>query len=96
MVSPDTPSAAQLVVRGQTGVLCAKHSASAYAAAISALIADPQRCLALGNAAPTVSLGHDWDTTSAQVEDAYSRVLAKSARLSWRAANRSRQPATKR
>jgi len=86
IVSPDTPSAAHLLTDGQTGLLCAEPSVAAYAAAISSLIDDPKYRNALGNAAREASLKRDWSTASAQVEQAYYKVLDRRSRCKLRRA----------
>jgi glycosyltransferase involved in cell wall biosynthesis len=80
VISPDTPSAAQLIRNQYTGILCAEPTPCAYSAAISALIAHPQRRHSLALAARRESMGRDWDAASRTAEIAYSLTLAKLAK----------------
>ncbi len=75
VVSPDTPSASQLITDGESGVLCPEPSTSSYAKTISMLLAHPAHRRIIGQSARAASLGRDWDAASAQVEQAYRLLL---------------------
>lgn len=64
-----------LVVHGQTGLLVPIRSPHAIVEAVEMLLADPLLRARLGNAASQeASLKYNWDTTSAIVLDAYTRL----------------------
>ena len=62
---------------GQTGLLVAERDSGALAAAIAAVLADPERGARLGRAArATAETRFGWDAAAARFETAYDRALA--------------------
>lgn len=76
VVSADAPSARGLLEDGVTGMLCQPENPDGYVAAITALLATPQRRHELGAAARKASESYDWDAASGSVEQAYAETLA--------------------
>ena len=75
VVSADAPSARALLGPGHTGLLCPPTDAQAYADAVGALAADPERRRRMGAAARDASRSYSWNAASESVLQAYRRVL---------------------
>ena len=79
-VASDAPGLRESVRAGQTGVLVAHADVAALAAAIAALVADPERRDAMGRAARDFACSLSWDATADALEAALRRVVARAGR----------------
>jgi glycosyltransferase involved in cell wall biosynthesis len=77
LVATNVGGLPQAIEEGVTGRLVQEKDSAALAAAIGALIADPARARALGDAARRrVERDFSWDRTAARFEAAYDRAAA--------------------
>ncbi len=65
-----------LLSDGETGLLCPAEDSEAYAAAVLSLIDDPQRRLAMAQAARAASGAYQWRQILAGVADIYREAVA--------------------
>lgn len=78
-ICADAPGSKDLVVDGQTGLLCEGDNPEAFASAIRALLDDPVRLRGMGHAALKRSKSFTWDENMARISSYYDEVLFKGA-----------------
>jgi len=74
VVCAQAPSSRELIADGIDGVVVDDHAPTAYAAAITALVADPDRRWRLGQAARRSSESFDWGAICEAVLDVYQEL----------------------
>jgi len=74
-ICAEAPGSADLVVDGETGLLCPGDDPDAFAAALQQLLEQPSRRRQMGEAARRRSLGFTWDTNMARISTYYDEVL---------------------
>jgi glycosyltransferase involved in cell wall biosynthesis len=74
-----------IVRDGRTGVLVEPRDAQALARAITAMLDDPQRRTAMGEAGQRESLRYGWSSATAQTVAVYERALQRSASVAEQA-----------
>jgi len=80
LVAGRSPGVASIVADGKTGVLAAEGDAGAFAKAVSALLADPDRRRALGRAAARRAAGEHDISVAAGLLDRHIRRLTAATR----------------
>ncbi len=75
VLAPDAGGPAEVIDDGTTGTLFARGDATALAAAMRALAADPDRRRHLGEAAREAAAGYRPQALARRFEDAYAQVL---------------------
>jgi glycosyltransferase involved in cell wall biosynthesis len=77
LVATSAGGIASVITDGATGAIVAERDARALAAAIAALLDDPERRVRLGRAGrAAVAAGFGWESAAARFESAYDRALA--------------------
>ena len=69
----------EIVRDGRTGVLAEPRDAQALARAITGMLDDPQRRIAMGEAGRLESIRYGWSSATAQTAAVYERALQRSA-----------------
>ena len=69
----------EIVRDGRTGVLVEPRDAQALARAITGMLDDPQRRIAMGEAGRLESIRYGWSSATAQTAAVYERAMQRSA-----------------
>lgn len=79
VIARDTGGLREAVLDGETGLLVQGDDPQAWAAALSALLDDPQRIAELARRARPYALDHNWAASAERLLDTYRALLAPEA-----------------